>query len=47
MDLDKNYVLLPYIFQNSVKNSQSQNDLRVIVNEEEDLKSEFFLNLPK
>jgi len=33
MDLDKNDVfLLPSIFQNSVENSQSQKDLRVIVN---------------
>ena len=33
MDLDENYVLLHSIFQNSVENSQ--NDLRVILNEGE------------
>ena len=33
LDIDKDYELLPSIFQNSVENSQSQNDLRVIVNE--------------
>ena len=42
-----NYELLPCMFQNLVKNSQTQNDLRVIVNEEEDLKSGSCLNLPK
>ena len=47
MDFGINYLLLPCIFQNVVKNSQIQNDLRVIVNEEEDLKPGTCLNLPK
>ena len=39
VDIDEKYLLLPIIFQYDVENSQSQNDLRAIVNEEEDLKS--------
>ena len=47
MDLGIDYLLLPCIFQNSAKISQSQNDLRVIVNAKEDSKSELCLNLSK
>ena len=44
LDIDKDYVLLPSIFQNSVEKPGSQNDLRVIVNERKVLKSNLFLN---
>ena len=47
MDLGIDYLLLPCIFQNSAKISQSQNDLRVMVNEEESFESKYFKNLPK
>ena len=42
MDLDQNHVLLPTTFQTCAKNSPSQNDVRVIVNEGEELRSKFF-----
>ena len=32
VDIDGNYLLLPIIFQYDVENSQSQNDVRAIVN---------------
>ena len=35
LDIDSNCVLLPTIFQNNIENSQSQNDLRAIVNKME------------
>ena len=44
LDIDSNCVLLPTIFQNIIKNSQSQNDLRAIVNEEENLNQNFSRN---
>ena len=44
LDIDKDYVLLPSIFQNSVEKPGSQNDLRVIVNERKILNSNLFLN---
>ena len=44
LDIDKDYVLLLSIFQNSVEKPGSQNDLRVIVNERKVLKSNLFLN---
>ena len=47
MDLDKKYILLPSIFQNNFEKSQSQNDVRVIVDEVEDLKSKISENPPK